>query len=395
MSYLLRESRRAADDVSRLCQRLFSSLPRSDQRRWAEVYVRGLLDVPGRKTVRRISDEIAGGDAEQCLQQFVNQSTWRPDLIRREVTRSLAGARDPEFWVLEDVVIPKNGRHSAAVDKQFAHPEGRTLNCQLGMGLFLSGKDWNCPVNWRLPLPPSWENDAERRSKAHIPPEERCKPRWAHLLDMIDETAIEWMTPPSPVVADLTSVPDSSPFLRGLEERGLPYAFRVAANRPAPSVRGAIGAVTFGNLIADAARRNSTTVNGWQMSGGRRILTRVIVAPLAQLPTGTPGIRYLAAEWSAVRSAPRSVWVTTLGPAQVPRLLEAIGHASRVRAGMNALYEGLGLRHFEGRSFPGWHHYTTLVSAAAACRLLSAWRASDQPDMTVPDYFPANQYQLA
>jgi SRSO17 transposase len=399
MTYFLpeggRPGRRVADDVSIFCQHIFSSLPRSDQRRWAEVYIRGLLSVSGRKTVKRISDEVAGGDAEQCLQQFVNQSTWRSDLIRREVSRSLAEARDPEFWVLEDVVIPKNGRYSVAVDKQFAHSEGRILNCQLGMGLFLSGTDWSCPVNWRLPLPTSWESDAQRRAKTHIPPEERCKPRWSHLLNMIDETAIEWMMPPNPVVADLTLVPDSMPFLRGLEERELPYAFKVAANRLAPAGRGAVGTVTFGSLIADAARRNATVVNGWHMSGGRRILTRVIVTPLAPLPAGAARVRYLAAEWSAVRSAPRSVWVTTLGHAEVPRLLEAIGHASRVRAGMNALYEELGLRHFEGRSFPGWHHYTTLVTAAAACRLLSCWRAADELDMAVPDCLPADEYQFA
>lgn len=363
---------RATDDTSLLCQRIFSSLPRSDQRRWAEIYVRGLLGVSGRKTIKRISDEIAGGGAEQCLQQFVNQSTWRSDLIRREVTQSVTEARDPEYWVLEDVVIPKNGRHSAGVDKQFAHPEGRTLNCQLGMVLFLSGADWNCPVNWRLPLPASWENDAERRSKAHVPPQECCKPRWSHMLDVIEETAVEWMTPPNPVVADMTSVPDTEPFLRGLEERGLPYAVRVAANRPVRSVPGGTGATTFCTLIAEAARRNSALVNGWHMTGGRQILTCVIMVPLAPRPAGAARERYLAAEWSAVRKAPRSVWITTFGSAQVARLLEAIGHASRTRAGMNTLHEDLGLRHFEGRSFPGWHHYTTLVSAAAACRLLAS-----------------------
>lgn len=399
MTSLLREGHRqgprAADDISLLCQRIFSSLHRSDQRRWAEVYIRGLLSVSGRKTVKRISDEIAGGDAEQCLQQFVNQSTWRSDHIRREVTQSIIEARDPEFWVLEDVVIPKNGRHSAGVDKQFAHIEGRTLNCQLGMVLFLSGTDWNCPVNWRLPLPSSWASDADRRAKAHIPEQERCQPRWSHMLDVIDETAVEWATPLSPVIADLTAVPDATPFLRGLEERGLPYAIRVAANRPAPLPAGAAGTVTFGKVIADAARRNSAVVNGWHVTGGRRILTRVIVAPLASRGAGVARERYLAAEWSSVRNTPRSVWVTTLGPAQVPRLLEAIGHASRVRAGLNSLYEDLGLRHFEGRSFPGWHHYTTLVSAAAACRLLAAWRAQDQEGMSRPAWSPDGDYQPA
>lgn len=366
-----RSGKHIADDTSLLCRRLLASLSRSDQRQWAEIYIRGLLGVSGRKTVKRISDEIAGGDAEQCLQQFVNQSTWRSDLIRREVAQLIAEEADPGFWVLEDVVIPKNGRHSVAVDKQFAHSEGRTLNCQLGMALFLSGPGWNCPVNWRLPLPASWANDRERRAKARIPVEEHGKARWSHMLDVIDEAAAEWLTPRSPVVADLTPAPDPMPFIDGLDERGLAYAVRVTAKHPPV--------------------KPSTMVNGWQVRGGRRILTRVALAPLPGKPSRE---RYLATEWSAMPDTPRSVWVTTFGPNQVPRLLEAAGHAFRVRSGLNMLYEDLGLRHFEGRSFPGWHHYTTIISAAAACRLISAWRA-EAPEIPPPGWFPAKEHQSA
>jgi hypothetical protein len=197
------------------------------------------------------------------------------------------------------------------------------------------------------------------------------------MLDVIDEIAAEWMTPMRPVIADLTSVPDAAPFLRGLDERGLAYAVRVAANRPAPSASGVPGTATFGRLIADAARRGSAVVNGWQVSGGRKILTRVMVALLEAHPAGTRRERYLVAEWSAVRNAPRSVWITTLGPAQVPLLLNAIGQASRVRGGLGVIYDELGLCHFEGRSFPGWHHYATLVSAAAACRILCQGEPDD------------------
>jgi SRSO17 transposase len=366
------------DDVSLLCQQMFSSVPRSDQRRWAEVYVRGLLNVPGRKTVKRISAQIAGGGAEQCLQQFVNQSTWRSDLIRRDLALQVAGAMDPTFWVLEDVVIPKNGSHSAAVDKQFAHLEGRALNCQLGLGLFLSGDGWSCPVNWRLSLPASWENDAVRRSKAHIPPTERRKPRWEHMLDVIDEVAAEWMVSPRPVLGDLTPEPEVERCLRGLEERHLPYVMKVAVNRPAAT--GTPRTMTFGQLLIDAMRRNATVVNGWHATRDHSSLIRVIAVPLAS-PLARPARqRCLVAEWPPMRDMPRSAWVTSFPPQEIARLLDAIECYSGVRADMNALYEELGLRHFEGRSFVGWHHYATLVSVASACRLLCQERPAALPD---------------
>lgn len=361
-----------ADGTSRLCYEVFSSLPRSDQRRWAEVYVRGLLSVPGRKTVRRISAEVAGGGAEQCLQQFVNQSTWRSDLIRRDLTLQLARALEPAFWVLEDVVIPKNGRHSAGVDRQFAHLEGRALNCQLGLGLFLAGEDWNCPVNWRLRLPAAWQDDAVRRSKAHVPEGERPRPRWEHMLDVIDEAAAEWMVAPRPVLGDLTPDAEVEPFLRGLEERHLPYLMKVAVNRSAAS--GAGRAVTFGELLVEAAARKSPGMNGWQAARGRQGLVRVIAMPLA---SGYPRVgaqRYLVAEWSSVRNGPRSAWVTSFPPGKVPYLLAAIDCFSSVRAAMGTLYDELGLRHFEGRSFVGWHHYATLVSVACAARVAGSAR---------------------
>jgi SRSO17 transposase len=355
------------DDTSQVCQQVFSSLPRSDQRRWAEVYVRGLLNVSGRKTVRRISAEIAGGGAEQCLQQFVNQSTWRSDLIRRDLTLRLAEALAPGFWVLEDVVIPKNGRHSVAVDKQFDHLEGRALNCQLGLGLFLSGDGGSCPVNWRLRLPSSWENDGVRRSKAHVPQAERRRPRWEHMLDVIDEVAAEWMVPPRPVLGDLTPEPNVERCLRGLEERHLPYVMKVAVNRPA--VTGTARTVTFGDLLSEAVRGKAAVVNGWQASRGRPGLVRVIAMPLAS-PGRPARQRYLVAEWSPVWDMPRSAWVTSFPPSKISDLLDAIDRFSSVRTEMNVLYEELGLRHFEGRSFVGWHHYATLVSVAYACRLL-------------------------
>lgn len=76
------------------------------------------------------------------------------------------------------------------------------------------------------------------------------------------------------------------------------------------------------------------------------------------------------------------MWVTSLGPGQLPGMLESIALLEQAAADLNELYDGVGLGHFEGRSFTGWHHYVTLVSAAHACRQLDrlgAWRGRIQP----------------
>ena len=260
----------------------------------------------------------------------------------------------------------------AAVDRQFAHLEGRALNCQLGLGLFLAGEGWSCPVNWRLRLPASWQNDAVRRSKAHVPPAERLRPRWEHMLDVIDEVAAEWMVPPRPVLGDLSSDVEVERCLRGLEERHLPYVMKVALNRPATT--GTARTTTFGELLTEAVRGKSPVVNGWQVSRGRPGLVRVIAVPLAPSSTHPARQRFLVAEWSPVQDRPRSAWVTSFPPSEISHLLDAIDRFSGVRTDMNVLYEELGLRHFEGRSYVGWHHYATLVSVASASRLLGLER---------------------
>jgi hypothetical protein len=388
----------SAADIAFHCRDLLSSLPRADQRRWAEVFVCGLLTVRGRKTIRKISDQVAGGGAEQCLQQFVNQSTWQWDTVRRDLAQRLTEALRPSTWVIRDVVMPKNGSHSVGVDRQFAHPQGRVLNCQLGMAVFLAGDGWSCPVNWRLPLPPSWDHDKERRRKAHVPDEERSVPRWQHMLDAIDEMAFEWGLAAAPVVADVSQEPELDSLLLGLEERHLRYALRVGVNRPAVTIGSGYArsrTLSFGQVITESIASNATALNRWHLAAGRAGRPQLIAA---RLPARTPAtatrllparchrpqpqalpaprcapVRHVVAEWSPVRKSPRTAWLTSFDPHRLPCLSDEIERHDRTGADLARLYENLGLQHFEGRSYPGWHHYVTLVSIA------SAWQYLRQP----------------
>ncbi|ROP35200.1 IS701 family transposase [Saccharothrix texasensis] len=362
-------------DLSDFCNELFASLGRSDQRRWAEVYVRGLLTVPGRKSIRRISEQVVGRDADQSLQQFVNQSPWDWNQVRRSLAEQVAQAMRPRAWVVREVVFPKNGGSSVGVARQYAPVAGRMLNCQRAIGVFLAGDHGSTPVNWRLVLPKAWDDDAERRVRSRLPEQERSKPTWQYLLDLFDETIGDWGMPAAPVVVDLSSDPGAFPLLGGLEERRLPYLAQVSAAMPALPVNivgSAGGGRTIGELVAAAAKRGRTKLSWRDEKTGELVGSDFVVTampghtgPVAgPHGRGLPRVRHVLAEWPVGHARPRSVWLTNLGATGVREMVGLLRARAQVEVDVNRLTEEVGLRHFEGRSFQGWHHHVTLVSAA-------------------------------
>ncbi|WP_435875481.1 IS701 family transposase [Nonomuraea fuscirosea] len=338
--------------LSPFCEDLFSSFLRSDQRRWGEVYVQGLLSVPGRKSIRRISEQVTGRPVDQCLQQFVNQSPWDWRLVRQRLAQILVQAVRPKAWVLEEVVFPKNGAKSVGVARQFVHSAGRLVNCQLGLAVVLVGDEGGCPVNWRLLLPRSWDEDEELRSGARLPDQERSRPAWRHLLQAIDEMVIDWGLPPAPIVADARAMPGVESLLGGLAERGLPYLVRVSQHTM-PSI--GPGAVV--RPVLEPARPRLQVVSG-----------RALPRPYEPVHS-----------WRSVGN--RSMWLTDLGRNRVPDLAGLIKLRNRAVSELSAVSRESGLHHFEGRSFQGWHHHVTLVSAAHAYRLLRGRDGSKAEDL--------------
>jgi hypothetical protein len=375
-------------DLSSLCEDLFSSFDRSDQRRWGEIYVRGLLAAPGRKSIRSISDGVVGGGAEQCLQQFVNQSTWDWRPVRRDLAQWVARTLKAKAWVIKEVAFPKNGGHSVGVDKQYAHSTGRMLNCQLGFAVFLVGDGGGCPVNWRLLLPRSWDGDTCRRERAHLPDEERHRSKWQCLLDVVDEMRADWALPPVPVIVDMSQEQHLDPLLCGLEERALTYVVQVAANTPAvtvTSVQETARTMSFTEVISDSIARNTMTLSGWQPPAGRpgrsRFTATRLPASVASHHERLPRPqrpRHVVAEWSPACRSPKTTWLTTFDTRPLPGMLEEITLHERVNADLIRLHDS-GLWDFEGRSYAGWHHHVTLVSVAHAySRLFLPPRPADR-----------------
>ncbi|GHE35569.1 transposase [Streptomyces vinaceus] len=365
-----------SDDLSVFCASLFASMPRVAQRRWGEVYVRGLVEVPGRKSVRRISERLLGRRADQSLQQFVNQSSWDWQPVRERIAQLVGVALQPRAWVVEEVVLPKSGRNSVGVDQQYSQTLGRVLNCQLGLVVLAVGPRGTAPVNWRLLLPLSWDADEERRARSRVPDEERHSSRWHHLFDALDELTTGWRARPQPVVVDASGSPSAVALIRGLETRGLPYAVRVDGSTPVERLASG-ETITLGDRLARTAQARGTVREARGGPGpGFRYSTLLIPASGGSGAGAGQGIglaqrtRKVVVRWGTEPGSVESAWVTNAEGARSPDLLELLALSSRAGRDLQRLSELSGLRHFEGRSFRGWHHHVTLVSAAHAYRLL-------------------------
>jgi hypothetical protein len=224
--------RRVRTRLTAFAEDLFASVPRKDQRRWGQTYLRGLLLDGKRKSIQPMATRLANGDPqadpyalEQALQQFVNQSPWDWTAVRWRLAKRMTAAIQPQAWVIDDTGFPKFGRHSVGVAPQYCGALGKVANCQIGVSVHAVTDQASCPINWRLFLPESWDADVERRRKAHVPPDQRHRPKWQLALDMLDELA-GWELVPPVVLAD-AAYGEVSEVRLGLEQRALAYVVQV------------------------------------------------------------------------------------------------------------------------------------------------------------------------
>jgi SRSO17 transposase len=370
---------------------MFESMVRKDQRGWGEVYLRGLMLDGRRKSIEPMAARLTDGD-EQCLQQFVNQSSWDCGPVRRALARRMCGEIAPAAWVIDDTGFPKQGRMSVGVARQYCGALGKVGNCQIGVSVNAVSDEASCPVDWRLFVPAEWDSDAERRAKAHVPDEVRHVPKWQLALDMLDEL-IAWGLVPAPVSTD-AGYGEITEFRQGLEDRELDYVVQVKAatsafaedirpvrpdyggRGPPPAARYRDKPVSLRQLALDAGAERAVEVT-WR-EGSRGAMTSRFVAlrvrpangqlrrRARQTDTELP-VRWLLAQWPQGAAEPTKYWLSNL-PADAPlvRLVALAKIRWRIEHDYRELKDALGLDHFEGRSYGGWHHHVTLVSVAHA-----------------------------
>ena len=370
---------------------LFTSLPRADQRACGQCYLRGLMLEGRRKSIEPMAARL-GEVHYQALHHFVAVSPWDWRPVRRRLAEVMTASLQPTAWVVDDTGFPKDGSCSVGVQRQYSGTLGKRANCQLGVSVDAVTEQASCPLDWRLVVPERWDEAAmaARRAACQLPEGVHHRPKWQLVLDMLDELA-GWELVPPVLLAD-SGYGEVGEFRSGLDARQIPYVVEVRADtsayaeqvhpvaapytgkgrRPRPRYRDR--PCSLAQLALHAGQQACVELI-WRrgskgLQRGRFLALRVRpagVTPrrLARQAGGELQVRWLLVEWPQGKPEPTKYWLSNL-PEATP-LVDLVRLARsrwRVEQDYRELKGGLGLDHFEGRGWVGWHHHVTLVSVA-------------------------------
>jgi SRSO17 transposase len=391
-----RELARVRGRLVEFAGEMFESLARRDQRRWGEVYVRGLMLDGKRKSIEPMAARLSDGD-EQCLQQFVNQSPWDPVPVRRALARRMGREFSPEAWVIDDTGFPKFGKMSVGVARQYSGALGKVGNCQIGVSVNACSDDASCPLDWRLFIPKEWDEPSafnqDRRQKAHLPEDVHHTEKWRLALQMIDELR-GWGIEPPVILAD-GAYGDITEFRCGLEDRELSYVLDVKGvtsayreevkpeqppklegrGRP-PKPRYRKDPSSLKELALAAGKKSAVTVT-WREGTRGKMTSRFLALRVRPANIGLRNnanrngeqlpVRWLICEWPSKAAEPTKYWLSNLPEdTSLKDLVRLAKLRWRIEHDYRELKDALGLDHFEGRTYRGWNHHVTLASIAHA-----------------------------
>lgn len=394
---------------------MLGGVPRVDQRGKGELYVRGLLTDGRRKSMQPMAQRL--GVDHQGLQQFITSSTWDFEAVRGNVARWGVEVIGPDAYVVDDSGFPKDGKASPCVARQYSGTLGKVANCQIGVSVQMVTDRASLAANWRLFCPASWDDttidDADtaervrrKRARAGVPDEVRHREKWRLALDMLDQVtggdADGWGLPKLPVSAD-AGYGDATGFRLGLQERGHRYVVAVKADTsaypqhaeptappytgrgrpPKPRYRDEASNLREIALAAgqDACvevtwrhgtRTSKTNPTAAMTSRFLAIRVRPANRDIPRADDGTLPLCWLLAEWPDGATEPTDYWLSNMDTAvPLATLVRLAKIRWRIEHDYRELKTGLGLDHFEGRSFTGWHRHVTLACLAQAfCTLL-------------------------
>jgi SRSO17 transposase len=366
-----------------------SGLVRSEQRRAAEYYARGLMEAGGRKSLEPMVARMRGGSVEyEALQHFLADSPWDSAVIDRAVAERVCAVIEPMAWVLDDTGVPKDGKHSPGVKRQYSGTLGKIGNCQIAVSLHAVSTKGTVPLGFRLYLPEDWCSDPVRRREAKIPASVEFQTKPALGGDLVAR-ASGWKIRRAPVLGDQAYGNDTKLRTR-LHQDGIDYVLSVApecdiyapgtvfavpqrkpgSRGPAPS---ALTTVTesqsITELVAGLDPDALQTVAFRDLSGqqlhSRFAFLRVIAANPVDRMRQEPREEWLIVEWPEGHEHPSDYWISNLPADTEP---EQLARLARLRWMIELDYKQLkgelGLDHYEGRSYLGFHHHCALVTAA-------------------------------
>ena len=403
-----REIERLECELGNYLDSMLAGMGRVERRAAMRGYVTGLLLDGERKSIEPMAGRLVDDACEiqamrQRLQECVSVSGWSDEAMFRRLARKLERELPGlEALVIDDTGFPKKGIHSVGVARQYSGTLGRIDNCQVAVSLHVAGEGTSGCVGLRLYLSESWANDAARRKKAGVPAEVDFREKWRIALDLID-SALDAGVRRHVVLAD-SAYGDNGDFRAALSQRGLSYIVGVKGDavvwppeadpvrpqkngeRGRPPTRYRDDRCPPVSLAELATRLNFRKVTwregsrGWQSS--RFAVARIRTAHRHQngLPPGDD--QWLLCQWPDNEKTPTKYWLSTLpSDTSVRALVRFAKLRWRVERDYQEMKQELGLDHFEGRSWRGFHHHATLCAVAHA--FLALRRALFPPATTM------------
>jgi SRSO17 transposase len=359
-------------------------------------YCVGLLMPCERKSVEPMAALVAPSrvSAEhQSLLHFVGQAPWSDEAVLRCVRDLVLPVIERQgpitAWIVDDTGFPKKGTHSVGVARQYCGRLGKQDNCQIAVTLSVANRAASLPVAYRLYLPEAWAANPDRRAKAGVPDDVMFKTKPEIALDQVRAAHAAGITP-GIVLADAGYGADGA-FRAGITALGLAYVVGVQSTlsvwppgreplppkawsgrgRP-PSLIGRsphhqpVSAKTLATSLAEAAWSGVTWREGTNAPLSSRFAALRVRPASRDYKGGIPHPHeWLLVEWPDGEAEPTKYWLSTL-PEGTP--LTALVEAAKLRWHIERDYEDLkgelGLGHYEGRGWRGFHHHATLCIAA-------------------------------
>ncbi len=391
-----RELEACAGRLEKFLFKMLRHVGRSERRRHGALYVQGLLLDGERKSIEPLAQRLPGGNV-QALQQFVGQSPWAWEPVRRLLAQQMEEELLPAAaWIVDDTGFPKQGHESVGVARQYSGTLGKAGNCQVAVAVHLATEEESLPLDWALYLPQAWMEDRERCRKAGVPEDTPFRAKGELALELIDHL-LGWGLKPQPVLTD-AGYGNSAEFRQGLANRQLHYVVAVESStmvwakptqRVQPRRRGGRGRPRGpyyrGQPQALSDLATSLPVERWRTvtwRQGRRGPQRSRFAAGRVQPAHghiqdrpeLPAV-WLLIEWPAEAEVPLKYWFSNLPEGvSLRRLVRLAKLRWRVEQNYQQLKEELGLDRYEGRGWQGWHHHVTLVCLAYAFLLLERQR---------------------
>jgi len=358
------------------CTEIGETLRNKKRRASFAIYTLGLLGEGERKSVEPIAaracpDPERVDAMHQQLLHFIAESEWDDRAVRRIAARhaiAVMSEQEPiRHWIIDDTGFPKKGTHSVGVQRQYTGTLGKVANCQVGVSLSVANTSAHLPIDFELYLPESWANDPKQRQQAKIAPEVVFKTKPELALDMITR-ALEDNIPGELVLAD-ADYGDRPHFRETVRALGLDYAVGVRCNTHVQRVdrldraRGPIQTVGEMALsLPESMYRRVTWRQGTKRVLSSRFAFCRVVAAHHNAEGNEREAEWLIIEWPQGETQPTKYALctlpTTTSHTELVRLLK---ERYRTERAYQELKEELGLDHFEGRLFRGWHHHISVV----------------------------------